>query len=197
MEFRQLKYFIAVAEELHFGRAAEKLGIAQPPLSQQIQKLESDLGTRLFDRTSRRVSLTASGSSLLVEARYLLQRAESLQESLKHVEAGFAGHLDIGAVSPAIDTFLPALIQKFLSDHKNTRVTLHEVRSHEQIKWIQNGKLDIGFIRLFEQNLSGMKHCVVQKEQYVLAVPSSHELSRRKSISLSHLDQVPMVMAPR
>src|SRR5215204_240403 len=118
MTFKQLHYFIVVAEELHFGRAAERLGLAQPPLSQQIQKLEESLGVKLLQRTSRRVELTDAGAVLLEEARLISQRIESVRRVLLQPGNKFVGSIDIGAVTPVLDTFLPELVHKFTAKHE-------------------------------------------------------------------------------
>jgi DNA-binding transcriptional LysR family regulator len=195
--FKQLQYFVAVAEELHFGRAAERLGIAQPPLSQQIQKLEESLGATLFHRTSRHVELTDAGAMLLDEARIISQRIESLRRAVHHRGGNFAGSIDVGAVTPVLDTFLPDLIHKFTAKHPGVRVSLHEKRSAEQIEAVRNGLLDLGFIRLFEQDLSDLESLLVRRESYVLAVPKNHPLAKRKTIPLEALRDVPLIMAPR
>lgn len=195
--FKQLQYFVAVAEELHFGRAAERLGIAQPPLSQQIQKLEVSLGATLFNRTSRRVELTEAGGMLLEEARIIAQRIESLRRAVRQRAGSFAGSIDIGAVTPVLDTFLPELIHKFTAKHQGVRVSLHEKRSSEQIAAVRAGLLDLGFIRLFEQDLSDLETLLVRRESYVLALPKSHVLAKRKTIPLEALRDAPLIMAPR
>ena len=195
--FKQLQYFVAVAEELHFGRAAERLGMAQPPLSQQIHKLEESLGAALFNRTSRRVELTDAGVMLLEEARIISQRIESLRRAVQQRAGSFAGSIDIGAVTPVLDTFLPELIHKFTAKHHNVRVSLHEKRSSEQIEAVRAGLLDLGFIRLFEQDLAHLETLLVRREAYVLAIPKNHSLAKRKIIPLEALHNAPLIMAPR
>jgi DNA-binding transcriptional LysR family regulator len=197
METRQLRYFVQVAEELHFGRAAQSLGIAQPPLSQQIMKLEEELGVKLFQRTSRRVELTAAGKSLLEEARLILARIEAAREMARQVSEGISGSLNVGAVGPALDTFLPEWTRRLLTANPQVRVTLHELRSDQQIEWLTGGRLDIGFLRLYDHDLRGLSHRTILKQSYVLALPTRHPLTRRKSIPLAALHQVEMIMAPR
>ena len=197
MDTRQLRYFVSLAEELHFGRAAKRLGIAQPPLSQQIKKLEQDLGVKLFERTSRRVELTAAGSSLLEEARLILERIEAAREQARRLSSGISGSLNLGAVSPALDTFLPALIQKFLKEHPQIRISLYELRSQEQLEWLRSGRLDVGFVRLSDDDLAGLSHRVILRQSYCLALPKTHPLARRKVVPLPALDGARMIMAPR
>ncbi|MBA4104162.1 MAG: LysR family transcriptional regulator [Pirellula sp.] len=197
MTFKQLQYFVVVAEELHFGRAAERLGMAQPPLSQQIQKLEESLGATLFHRTSRRVELTDAGMMLLNEARVISQRIESLRRAVKQRDGSFAGSIDIAAVTPVLDTFLPELIHRFTAKYPGIRVSLYEKRSSDQIQAVCAGLLDLGFIRLFEQDLSDLEMLLVRRESYVLAIPKNHALAKRKTIPLEALQEVPLIMAPR
>ena len=197
MTLKQLRYFIVVAEELHFGHAAERLGLAQPPLSQQIQKLEQSLGVKLLLRTSRRVELTDAGAVLLEEARLISQRVESVCRVLQQPGNKFVGSIDIGAVTPVLDTFLPELVHKFTTKHEGVRVSLHEKRSAEQIDAVRARLLDLGFLRRFEQDLHDLQTLLVRCESYVLAVPKKHVLAKRKTILLSALRDVPLIMAPR
>jgi DNA-binding transcriptional LysR family regulator len=197
MTLKQLHYFIVVAEELHFGHAAERLGLAQPPLSQQIQKLEESLGVKLLLRTSRRVELTDAGAVLLEEARLISQRIESVRRVLQQPGNKFVGSIDIGAVTPVLDTFLPELVHNFTAKHEGVRVSLYEKRSAEQIEAVRARLLDLGFIRRFEQDLHDLQTLLVRRESYVLALPKKHELAKRKTIPLAALRDVPLIMAPR
>lgn len=197
METRLLRYFVAVAEELHFGRASERVGIAQPPLSQQIQKLEKELGVRLFQRTSRRVELTDVGKWLLGEANLILNRIEAARDVANQFADGITGRLDVGAVSPVLDTFLPALIQRFVTSHPDIRLSLHELRSDDQIEWLRTGRLDVGFVRIFGQDLAELEHRIVRRERYILALPADHTLAKKKFVPLASLRDVRMIMAPR
>lgn len=197
MDTRQLRYFLFVAEELHFGRAAERLGIAQPPLSQQIKKLEQELGVKLFQRNSRRVELTDAGRSLLGEARLILERIEVAREVARQFSAGISGSLNLGAVSPALDTFLPVQIQHFVQTHPTIRISLHELRSDEQLEWLRTGRLDVGFLRIYEHDLHGLACRIVDRQSYILAIPASHPLAKQKLVPLRSLDGINLIMAPR
>jgi len=197
LTLKQLHYFIVVAEELHFGHAAERLGLAQPPLSQQIQKLEETLGVKLLLRTSRRVELTDAGAVLLEEARLISQRVDSVCRVLQQPGNKFVGSIDIGAVTPVLDTFLPELVHKFRSKHEGVRVSLYERPSSAQIEAIRARLLDLGFIRRFEQDLLDLQTLLVRRESYVLAVPKSHAFAKRKTIPLAALREAPLIMAPR
>lgn len=197
IETRQLRYFLALAEEMHFGRAAERLGIAQPPLSHQIKKLECDLGVQLFRRTSRVVELTEAGSQLLPEARMIVERVDAFSAVAQQYSQGIGGRLHVGAVSPALDTFLPPLIMEMRSAYPNVRLTIREMRTSEQLYRLDTGQLDIGFIRHFRQDLKQYEARLLRRDAYVLAVHREHPLAKRKQIRLSSLDQAPMIMAPR
>ena len=188
MDTRQLRYFVCVAEELHFGRAAERLGMAQPPLSQQIRKLEEDLGATLFHRTSRSVSLTQTGQTLLTEARGILGQISSARELVTRHSEGYVGRLNLGATGPALDTFLPPILQRFRSSYPDTTISLHEQRSDEQLQGLRDGRLDIGFLRLFDHDLCGLSSKIVFRDQYALALPASHPLTAKRTVSLKSLD---------
>ena len=197
MTLKQLQYFVVVAEELHFGRAAERLGLAQPPLSQQIRKLEESLGVALLRRTSRHVELTDAGTILLEEAKLISQRVNAVRVVIQHHTDTFAGNIDIGAVTPVLDTFLPELVYKFRAKNDGVHVSLHEKRSSEQIDAVRAGLLDLGFIRRFDQDLRDLATLLVRREAYALAIPRNHALAKRKSVSLAALREVPMIVAPR
>ncbi|XZE56889.1 LysR family transcriptional regulator [Planctomycetaceae bacterium SH139] len=197
LETRQLRYFLTVAETLHFGQAAERLGIAQPPLSKQIRNMESQLGVQLFRRTSRVVELTAAGEQLIPEARLILELIDSFAVTAGQYGQGVLGQLHVGAVSPALDTFLPPIIQQMRTDHPEVQVTLHEQRTAEQLRRLETGQLDIGFIRHYRHDLDGLQSKLIQREPYVLAVCAKHPLAGKKQIHLSELDEAPMIMAPR
>lgn len=148
MELRQLHYFVAVADTLHFGRAAERLGITQPPLSQQIQALEQSIGARLFHRTNRRVELTAAGRAFLPEARAVLERLERAAEQAARIHRGEAGELRLGFTvsAPFTDIFAHS-IQTFRHSRPAVHLALREMRTVEQITALVEGRLDLGLIR--------------------------------------------------
>ncbi|MEQ8836535.1 MAG: LysR family transcriptional regulator, partial [Lacipirellulaceae bacterium] len=194
-ETRQLRYFLTLADELHFGRAAQRLGIAQPPLSHQIKKLELELGVQLFRRTSRVVELTEAGRLLLPEARMILERVGAFGSIASQYSAGILGPLHVGAVSPALDTFLPSLIMAMRSAYPNVQLTIREMRTSEQLDRLNTGQLDIGFIRHYRQDLKLYESRLLRRDAYVLAVHCEHPLASRKRIRLSDLDKAPMIMS--
>jgi DNA-binding transcriptional LysR family regulator len=147
VEFRHLRYFVAVADELHFGRAAKKLGIRQPPLSQQIRRLEKDLGVPLFDRNSRRVQLTAAGRTLLPAARQMLAQALAAREAAQHAGRGETGQLALGFVGSATMTLLPAALRRFRATYPTVTLSLREMTTVQQVQALRSGGLDVGLLR--------------------------------------------------
>ncbi len=170
MELRQLKYFLAVAEELHFGRAAQKMNVSQPPLSQQIKLLEEELNTRLFMRTSRSVSLTQEGQYFMKEAKCILNRLQLASDTVKAMARGEEGLLSIGFVVVASQTQLPETIREFRLHNPKVRLELKELSTNEQLEGFANGDLDMGFIRYYGQNLKGLNTMSYHKENYALAI---------------------------
>ena len=145
-DLRQLRYFVAVAEEMHFGRAADRLHMTQPPLSQAIQSLESQLGTALFDRTRRSVALTAAGRALLPEARRLLQQASALKTLAMRAAAGESGQLSIAFVSSADYSVLPSSLREFRTAYPSVHIELQEATTDVQLNLLAENKLDLGIL---------------------------------------------------
>jgi DNA-binding transcriptional LysR family regulator len=196
MELRDLRYFIAVAEELHFGRAAARLHISPPPLTQHIKRLEAMLDVSLFNRTKRSVALTPGGAALLVHARQLLAQADSLANIVQRASLGEAGYLRTGVIGSSIFSnarTLQALLAKRLPD---VRLVWHELSSREQIEAIQRDRLDLGFI-ITPIDHEGLVVRAAIREPLVVVVPSSHPLAVRKSIRLESLKHEAFVLCPR
>lgn len=148
MELRHLRYFIAVAEELHFGRAAQALGISQPPLSQQIQTLEQELGTRLFDRTNRRVDLSESGRLFLDEARLVLAQVDKATDVARRAQLGEIGELKIGFTSSApFTSSIPQAIFAFRQAYPDVHLTLTEITSQEVAAGLEDKTIQVGIMR--------------------------------------------------
>ncbi|EMG37862.1 transcriptional regulator [Desulfocurvibacter africanus PCS] len=197
MDVRQLRYFLAVAEELHFGRAAERLHMAQPPLSQQIRKLEEELGATLFRRTSRSVVLTRAGEVLLVEARDILRAMDRATQKVRDTAHGLAGTIVMGLMGPALDTAVPEVLARFRQKYPDVTLHLEELLTGAQIERLLAGTLDCGIVRLFEQEVSGLATRLIHREPYVLALPAGHALARRKRVRLGQLDGQPLIIFPR
>lgn len=199
MELRHLRYFVAVAEERHFGRAAERLRMAQPPLSQQIKALEAELGTRLFDRNRRKVELTAAGDALLPEARDILARAADLGRLARAAAGGEAGLLDMAFTgSVPFTEVMPRILRQFRNQFPEVRVSLREMSTGAQIEAVAEGRLDLGFARPAAHNLPpGVVGRLILREPLVLALPSDHPLAGRDSIGMAEVAGEGLVMNPR
>ncbi len=197
MELRQLRQFLAVAEELHFGRAAERLHMSQPPLSQSIRRLEEELGVALFARTSRSVELTSFGRHLLCEAREIVGRADETVRTLELMSRGERGVLRVGLVGPALEGPLPCRIRRFSQSHPEVCVQLEQLNSYEQLDMLRAGILDLGFVRLFKKPTEGLTVRPFFKEPYDLALPLGHPLAEREVVRLTDLEGEAMLIFQR
>ncbi len=197
-EIRHLRYFIAVAEKLHFGRAAEALHISQPPLSRAIAALEQRLGVALLVRDRRRVELTAEGSRLLEDARRTLVQLQRAVLELRQMAAGEQGRLRVGFVSLADYGLLPGLLKAFKTSRPGVTLALREMLSPEQASALAAGTLDFGLLLPPVAEAAALEHIVVQRERFVAALPSGHALARRRgTLALAELAGEPLVMVPR
>jgi DNA-binding transcriptional LysR family regulator len=195
IELRHLRYFVAVAEELHFGRAAERVGIAQPPLSQQIQRLERDLGIQLFTRTKRRVQLTEAGAVLLREARATLAQADRAVDAVQRAARGEVGRLDIGFVGSATFAVLPPLLRRFRATHPDVELGLFELSTAQQVAALLERRIDAGFVRPpFSEPALALE--IVAREPLVAVLPVDHLLAREERVSLRALRDEPFVLFP-
>lgn len=197
MEIRQLRYFVAVAEERSFSRAAERLHISQPPLSTQIMMLEKELGTRLFDRSNRGVTLTAAGSVFYEEMRAVLVRLEQAKTRTRQAGQGHVGTLSIGFVSIADYGILPPALKEFRAQFPAVEVQLHELTTDVQIREIRAGRLDLG-IALGPIQETDLVFEAVLHEELVLAVPTRHRLTKAKSaLDLRAFSKESFIVPPR
>ena len=197
-ELWQLRYFLAVAEQLHFGRAAAALHISQPPLSRAIRALEQRLGVVLFARSRRRVELTPEGTRLLGEARRMLGQLERTVQEVRGMARGEEGRLRIGFVSLADYGVLPGLLKAFKSARPGIALALREMLSPEQAAALAAGELEFGLLLPPVSDAEPLEQLVVQRERFVVALPSSHRLAAGKGkLAVSALAGEPFVMVPR
>jgi DNA-binding transcriptional LysR family regulator len=196
MELRQLRYFVAVAEEMHFHRAAERLHIAQPALSQQIRRLEKELRTTLLHRTTRHVELTDPGRVLLPEARRVIADADYALAAVQHAAEGEAGLLRLGFVSSAALRIVPLLVPAMQERWPNVALRLQEGTTDSQVDAINEGRADVGIVR----EIDVPEGIVVQhlaRERLVLAVALNHPLAARRRVRLAELAGERFVVFPR
>ena len=196
MELRHLRYFVAVAEELHFGRAARRLNLAQPPLSQQILALEEELGVKLFVRTSRRVELTMEGRLFLDHARRVLAQAREAVDTVKAAGRGESGKLAIGYVTSAVYMLVPAILREFHRERPAVELRCFEMNASRQIQALRLREIDVGVLRtsIIDPTLTLVK---LLREPLVLAMPSDHPLVQRPRLRLRALAQDAFVVVPQ
>lgn len=199
MELRHLRYFVAVAEELHFGHAAARLHIAQPPLSQQIRALEEEIGARLFARSSRSVRLTPAGAAFLTEARGVLERAAQAARLARRIDMGEAGEVVAGYMNPVMDACLCRALAAFRRERPDVSLRLRELPTPAQLDELRAGRLDVAFIRLVEggRELRGLRTRLVACEPYVLALPEGHPLLALDVVPLASAARLPLILFPR
>ncbi|HYI53748.1 MAG TPA: LysR substrate-binding domain-containing protein [Microlunatus sp.] len=190
----QLRGFVAVAEELHFGRAAERLRMTQPPLSRQIQKLERSVGVRLLDRDNRSVELTVAGTAFLTEARRLLGQAEGALDHVRRIHAGSVGTVRIGFTATAAFGVLPSLLNRIAAAHPEIDLDLYEMVTREQVDGLLGGDLDLGLARPpFDTSTFASR--LLHREALLLAVPSRHRLADTdRPVAADDLASEPLIM---
>ena len=196
MELRHLRYFAVLADELHFGRAAERLAISQPPLSVAIRQLEDAVGARLFERNSKQVRLTPAGQALRASARKLLRQAEEAALEAREVAAGSAGRLRIGFVGAMLYRGLPQALRAFQASHPAVRISLAELNSAEQITDLLHDRLDLGFMHTarLPQDLASR---LLLTEPFVACLPTHHALARQRVLEVGALRDQPFVLFAR
>jgi DNA-binding transcriptional LysR family regulator len=189
-----VRYFVAVAEELHFGHAAARLHIAQPSLSHQVRRLEQQLGVTLLIRTSRRVELTTAGEQLLKEGRSLLSHASRV---LERTRSASSERLDVGFFGSAGATILPAAIRAFKRQHPSAEVILHELLL-DQLQEVADGRLDLAFTRILESQVDDESIAIelLGEDQRMLVVPRGHRLAEQPAVRMAELDQESFIVNP-
>lgn len=194
MNLRRLNYFIVLAEELNFHRAAERLNMAQPPLSVAIRKLEEELGAPLFERKTRGVELTAAGKAALGPARETLAHAAMIGEAVKLGKIGESGRISLGFVGSAVSELLPTIIPAFRNSFPSVELVLEEMTSVDILEGIDQHTLDVGLVRLPTAQPSRANISVIERDMLIAALPSSHAQAKRKDVRLDELADEPFIL---
>ncbi|HXB54245.1 MAG TPA: LysR family transcriptional regulator [Vicinamibacteria bacterium] len=198
MELRHLRYFVAVGEEQHYGRAAERLRVAQPALSRQIQDLEGEVGFQLFDRLPRGVRLSAAGKTFLEEARLILQQVNEATIRAGRVARGLAGTLRVGFTESASwHGVVPASFLRFRRGQPDAELQLQPLSSLEQVDAVRSGRLDAGFVFNMPKTDPELDQIQVASQRLVLAAPKRHPLAKPKTLRLRDLTDAVFVWFPR
>jgi len=195
MDLKQMRQFVVVAEELHFGRAAKRLNIAQPPLSLAIKRLEQDLGVQLFDRSRRNVSLTDAGRVFFREAQRTIRQAELARKMVQR-EGSRQPEVRVSFIGPALYRVLPQLIVMFRTASPDVHVRLFERTSHEQMAGMEAGDFDIGFSVSGVARPLGSDHLVIERSPVVAAVPAQSSLASQDTVTLEMLAEQPFIVPP-
>jgi DNA-binding transcriptional LysR family regulator len=196
MELRHLRYFVTVAEELHFSRAAQRLQMTQQPLSKQIRDLEEELGVQLFHRTKRQVRITEAGEAFLEEARQLLAKADRAVEVARQAARGHSGRLAIGICGLATYSVLPKVLKAVRERSPHVALELHEMTTSSQVQALQNRQIHLGFLMLpiQEENLNIKP---ILQEPFVVVLPETHPLATQMEVLLPALANEPFILVPR
>lgn len=197
MELRHLRYFVAVAEEKSFSKAAERLFISQPPLSRQIKQLEEEMGVVLIDREQRPLKLTEAGVFFYEHASQILKKSDNLR-TMTMRKGVFDGSLSIGFVASILYGTLPRVISRFRKVYPNIQIKLHELNSWQQTQALTSGKIDVGFGRLLFEDAS-VRRILLREESLIVAVPIDHPLlqKNRSSISITDLTNENLILYPK
>ena len=196
IDFRRLRYFVTLAEELHFGRAAQRLHLSQPSLTQQIQKLESEVGVLLLARSRRTVALTDAGRAFLDRGRIVLDEVDRAISSARASAAGKIGELAIGYAAPADLRIVPHLVPRFRQKYPDIRLTLHHLGGASLVEALKDDRVRVAILRgpIEEPEIETI---ILAQERLVAVVPESHELARRRRIRFRDLANQPMIFFPR
>ena len=196
MEIRHLRYFVAVAEELHFGRAAQRLGMAQPPLSQQIRRLEQELGVQLLQRTKRRVQLTEPGRAFLDEARKVIAQVGTAVAVAQRAGRGEVGRLAIGFLGAATFSLLPTILKVFRQRFPEVEIELHELKTSELVQALHQGRIHVGLLRMpVNDELLSVEP--ILQEKLVVALPEHHPLAEKPCVAFRDLAGEAFLLPPR
>lgn len=193
MELRHLRYFIAVAEEGSFSRAAQRLHIAQPPLSQQIGSLEEEMGVQLFARTARGVTLTHAGEAFLTEARLTVAQSVKAMETAQRAERGEVGRLEIGFITSATNATFSRIIRQFRAEHPHISAGMHDLCEIELIKRVRTGALDVAFMRHVPED-EDIQITELWRDALSVGLPAGHPLAARRTLRVEELAAEPFIM---
>ncbi|MCW3785234.1 LysR family transcriptional regulator [Plebeiibacterium sediminum] len=193
LEFRHYKYFLAVAEDLHFRKAAERLFISQPGLSRQIKQMEDELGIKLFKRHNRKVELTEAGLYLQQELKNNFRQLDDLIHHAKLLNSGINGHLNLGFVGSAMQKVIPDLLMKFRNSHPNITFSLNEIDNNQQVKALIEQEIDIGFVRI-ERVPKGLEMKPLFKDTFSLVLPKNHPIDETNFKSLLQFKEEPFIL---
>jgi DNA-binding transcriptional LysR family regulator len=196
VDLRQLKYFVTVAEELSFVRAAQRLHMSQPPLSQHIKALEEELGVELLFRNKREVRLTDAGRVFLAESRDLLARAQAVTHRTRQAAGGEQAELRVGMATSALFHVLPRLLERLADQLPGVRISVTDMNSEEQVRSLGVDKLDLGFIHA-RADLRGLQQLRVVTDTFALVLPAGHPMAARADLALSDVQSEPMVAFSR
>jgi DNA-binding transcriptional LysR family regulator len=196
MELRHLRYFVAVAEELHFGRAASRLSISQPPLSMSMRQLEEELGAKLLERDSKHVALTPAGAVFLEDVRRLLGQLGDATDLARRVASGATGRLRIGLTASMLYRGLPDLVKAYRSAYPKVVLTLVELNSAEQIEALSDDRIELGFVNV-PQVPDGLEGLLVADEPFVACLPVGHRHAGSRRLDLGALADEPFVLFAR
>jgi DNA-binding transcriptional LysR family regulator len=198
MELRHLRYFVAVGEDQHYGRASRRLGVAQPALSRQIKDLENEIGFKLFDRMPRGVRLSAAGELFMADARRILQEVGEATARAARAARGQSGTLRIGfAENASWHGVVPDSFRRFREQHPDVVLQLQPAASLEQLAAIRSGRLDAGFVNFMPKADADLDQLSVGRQQVELALPKRHPLTRLKKLRLRDLNDAPFIWFPR
>jgi DNA-binding transcriptional LysR family regulator len=192
-DLSHLRCFVALAEELHFGRAAARLNMTQPPLTRQLQQLEHIIGTELMERSSRVVRLTTAGKAFLVDARAILRAAEEAMVTARRAALGEGGVITLGFIPATSYSLLPRLVSFLADEMPQVQFVLKEMVSANQAEALGTGGIDAGILRL-PIDSRGLEAVTISHEPFVVAVPSSHALASSGVLAVTDLDRQPLIM---
>ncbi|MER8403820.1 LysR family transcriptional regulator [Mesorhizobium sp. M0185] len=196
MNHKLMQSFMAVAEELHFGRAAARLHISQPPLTKQIQQLEQAMGVRLLERTKRKVELTAAGRVFLDEVRAVLHQTEQAVELARKADRGETGHLAVGFIDAAIYSVVPSVVQRFTKRYPEVELSLTDLRIPNQVRAVAERQLDIGFVHPPVVH-EALRVESILVEPLIVALPETHRLASEAEVALADLASEALIQFPR